>query len=148
MPGGRAQRTVVFQGKPEKVLTEKYGLLYLVEKHEVQMESQLMRVVAQHTFPERIERADLHERVAVRDQEVDPLLHLVGRLLRKGHGQDLIRPGRLGRDKVGDPMRDDFGFSGASTGDDQEGPFAIHDRPCLLLVQALQQLIHRPHLRT
>ena len=141
MPGGNAERTVVIEGKAKELLPEKDGLFDVVQEPEIRRISEVKGIVAQNPLSKRVERADFDEGRAVRDEQIDPLLHLVGRFLGKGYGQDLFRFGQLGGDEVGDPLGDDPGLAGSGAGDDEKRPLAMDHRPLLFRVEVFERVL-------
>ncbi|MBA7628977.1 hypothetical protein ES703_36474 [subsurface metagenome] len=138
---GITQGTVVFQGELKKMLSEKNGLLHIIQKLEIRRIPQFNAVISQHSFAKRIECADLDEGVTVRNQEVHSLFHLVGGFLSKGDGKDFLRLGKLGGDQIGDPVSDDLGFPCARPCDDEQRARSVSHGIFLDRIQGIQQLL-------
>jgi hypothetical protein len=68
----------------------------------------------------------------------DAVLHLAGRLVGEGDGEDLRRIGPPGRDDMGDAGRQDAGLAGAGAGQDEHRPVECLDRLALLRVQPIE----------
>jgi hypothetical protein len=75
------------------------------------------------------------------DQGSDPIAHLVGRLVREGDRQDLIRVCPPGRQQPGDPVRQGTGLARSRPGEDQQRPLVEGDRLALRAVQAREQAL-------
>ena len=105
------------------------GLPLIGENWEDPREPELERVLPDQPVAERMERPDRRVRVAVRDELVDPDLHLRGGLLGERQREDLRRPRPARRDQPGDPPGDDLGLAGPGPGDDEERAVAVRDRP-------------------
>ena len=98
-------------------------------------------MLADHPVAEGVEGRDDGVRVAVRDEPIDPGLHLLGGLVGEGEGQDLRGLGAPGGDQPGDPPGDDLGLAGAGAGDDEERTLAVGDRALLVGVEAGEQRV-------
>ena len=133
------ERPVVVERQAEQVLAEEDGLVDVGQQPEVRRIAGVEGVVAQDPLAERVEGADLGEGRGVGHEDVDPGLHLAGRLLGEGHGQDLGGAGGLDGDQPGDAVGDDLGLARAGPGDDQQRPFPVQDGPALGGVEALEQ---------
>ncbi len=96
-------------------------------------------VGAQHPGAGGVEGRHPHRPGRAADQLLDPLLHLVCRLVGEGDREDLARPGRAGRQQVGDPVGEDPGLARAGAGEDEQRPFAVADGGALGVVEVGQQ---------
>ena len=76
----------------------------------------------------------------------DPVLHLAGRLVGEGDGEDLER-GQALIDQMGDPVGEDAGLSRPGTGDDEQRPAVVQHRVVLGRIETGEQgrLRHRSH---
>ena len=119
---GIAQRPVFVQVEGEEPLAQEDHDLGPGQHAQIRRQAELERELADQPIAERVEGGDRRVRVAVRDELVDPNLHLVGGLVREGQGQDLRGPGPPGGDQPGDPAGDHLGLAGARPGDHQERP--------------------------
>ena len=73
------------------------------------------------------------------DQGGDPLLHLAGRLVGEGDGEDLPRLRAAGRQQVGDPVGQHTGLARAGASDDQQRTALVPDGCALLVVEPFEQ---------
>ena len=108
---------------------------------DVARQSELERVLPDQSVAKRMERPDRGVRVAIRDELIDPNLHLRGGLFRERQTEDLRRPGAAGGDEPGDPPRDHLRLAGTGSGHDQQRPVAVRDRPELLRVQSTEERV-------
>ncbi len=136
-----AERPVGVQVEREEVLAQEDDDLRPGQHPDVRRQPQLEGVFADDPVAERVEGPDCRIGVAVRDQLVDPELHLRRGLLREGEGKDLRRLRASSRDEPGDPARDDLRLARPGTRDDEERPVAVCDRAELFRVQAAEQRI-------
>ncbi len=146
--GRVAQGPVLVQSQLEHVLAQEHDRLRAREDPHVRRQAELERELPDQAVPERMERRDRRVRVAVRHQLVHADLHLVRGLVREREGQDLRRTRALGGDEPGDPARDDRRLAGTRARDDQQRSVAVHDRPALLGVEPLEQLVRAGGHRT
>jgi len=86
-----------------------------------------------------VERPDPHLLGRFADQRLDPTTHLPGRLVRKSHRQQPVRPHPMGRDQVGDPGRQHAGLAAAGAGEDQQRAVTVRDRFLLGRIEARKQ---------
>ena len=77
-------------------------------KHRV---AQLVGVPAEDPDAGRVERRHPHLLGHRADQRLDPLAHLVGRLVGEGDGEDLERRDALLADEIGDPVGEHAGLA-------------------------------------
>ena len=107
-PGRIAERPVGVQLQPEEPLPQEDHRLRARQDPRLRRQPELQRMLADDAVPERVERGDERVRVAVRHQLVDAQLHLLGRLVGEGEGEDLggLRPFR--GDQPGDAPRHDL----------------------------------------
>ena len=75
----------------------------------------------------RVEGRDPHAPRSGPDQLGDPVLHLTGRLIGEGDGQDLPGGGIAAGDEVGDPAGEHSRLTGSGPGHDQQWPAAVDD---------------------
>jgi hypothetical protein len=114
------------------VLREKERLRRLVEDREPGRDADLDSEARQRVLTERVKRGNLGVGVAIRNEHVDPLLHLGRGLFVEREREDLGRTGPSCRDQVCDAARDHGGLAGAGAGHDEERPLVVLDRGPLL----------------
>ena len=136
-----AERPVLVELELEQVLAQEDHDLRPGQDADVRRQPELERELADEPVAERVERADRRVRVAVRDELVDPDLHLLGGLVRERQGEDLRGPRPARRDQPGDPPGDDLGLAGPGAGDDEQRPVAVGHGPQLLRVQPAEQRV-------
>jgi hypothetical protein len=73
------------------------------------------------------------------DERADPVLHLVGGLVRERDGEDLERADAPVLDQVGDPGREDLGLAAAGAGDDQQRAVGVGGGLALDGVEVVEQ---------
>jgi hypothetical protein len=71
---------------------------------------------------------------ALAEQHGDAFAHFFGCLIRKGHRQDIERRRAVRGNQVGDPMGQRFGFTGTSTGLNQQRPIYALDGAALFII--------------
>ena len=100
-----------------------------------------LAVLAKHAGAQRMEGARLDVPAGLADEADDPLAQLRGRAVRERDREDL--PGRhvLHADEVRDPVGEDARLARAGAGQDQQRPFGGRDRPRLLRVEAVDDLL-------
>ena len=96
-------------------------------------------VGAEHPGAGRVEGHHPHRAGGAADQQLDPLAHLLRRLVGERDRQDLVRPRLAGAEQVGDPVGEHAGLARAGAGQDQQRPLAVRDGVALGLVQTLQE---------
>ena len=72
-------------------------------------------------------------------KQLQPLLHLAGRLVGEGDGQDLGWVRTVLTDQMGDPMGEGTGLAATGAGHHQQGAFVVIHRPALGVVEAGQK---------
>ena len=112
-----------------------------VVDREGRLQAEPGRLAAQDPHARRVERHHPHRLGARADEVGDPLLHLAGRLVGEGDGEDLAGLDVPGGQQVGDPVGEDPGLAGPGTGDDEQRRAVVDDGLALLRVQALEQLL-------
>jgi hypothetical protein len=108
---------------------------------DIDRQAQLERVFPDQTIAEGVEGADRRLGVAIRDELIDPDLHLIGRLVRKGQREDLGRFGPSRRDQPRDSPGDDLCLAGTCAGDDEQRPLPVRDRAQLLRIETAKQSV-------
>ena len=111
----------------------------LVIDREVRREVDHAGVPAQDSDAGRVERRHPHLLGHGPNEDRDPLLHLVGRLVGEGDGQDFERRHAL-VDQPGDPPGQDPGLAGAGAGHNQQRTTDVGDRIELRRVQPFGQV--------
>ena len=119
---GIAQRAESVQGKLVEVLAQEGDLLGARQDGHLVRQAHGQPVLADEPITEGVERADDRIGETVRDELIDPLLHLGRGPLGEGQGQDLRGPGLLLRDEPRDAAGEDRGLTGTRPGDHQERP--------------------------
>ena len=137
--GRVGQRAIALELELEQPLAQEDDHLRAGQDADVGRQAELQGVLADEPIPEGMERGDGGVGVAVRDQLVDPDLHLRRRLVGEGQGEDLRRPGPPGGDQPGDPTGHHLGLAGARPGDHEERTLAVGHRPALLGVEPAEQ---------
>ena len=94
--GRVAQRPVRLEPELEHVLAQEHDRLRPRQHPHVRRQPQLERELPDEPVAERVEGRDRRVRVAVRDELVDPRLHLVRGLVGERQGEDLRPAGRAG----------------------------------------------------
>ena len=140
-PGRVAERPVALELEREQVLAQEDDRLGPAQDPDVRGQAQLERVFADQPVAERVERPDRGVRVAVRDELVDPDLHLGRGLLGERQGENLGRPRPTARDQPGDPPRDHLGLPGSGPGHDEERAVAMRDRFELFRIESAEQRV-------
>jgi hypothetical protein len=79
--------------------------------------------------------------VARPDEHLDPLAHLLRRLVGERDREDLVGARLLGAHQVGDAVREHARLARAGAGEDQQRPLAVHDGVALGRVETRQQLV-------
>ena len=138
VPRRVAERPEVVERQLEQARPEEQHLLGPVQDPEGRRQSELEGVLPEEPVAERVEGRDADVGVAVRDEDVDALLHLERGLVGEREREDLLRPRPARGDEVGDAAREDGGLAGPGPGDDQERPLVVGDRLALGLVQVVQ----------
>src|SRR5262249_35788209 len=124
---GITEGPVVLEGELEKVIAHEDDLLRAREYPEVWSEPELEGVLLDEAIAEGVEGRDLHVRIAVGDELVDPFFHLRRRLVREGEGEHLGRTRAARGDEVSDAPSDDGGLARPCPRDDQEGTRLVSD---------------------
>jgi hypothetical protein len=78
------------------------------------------------------------------DKPIEPLLHLVGRFVRKREGENLLSRDADVRDEVRDPVRDDACLAAPRPGEDQEWAMNVQDGFTLCGVEPLNKATQSP----
>ena len=97
---------------------------------------ELGRLATQDPHAGRVERRHPHLLGDRSHQGGDPLLHLVGRFVSEGDGEDLERRHAGLGDEPGDPVGEHAGLARSGPGNDQQGAIAVGDGLALDWVQA------------
>ena len=106
----------------EHALAHDVDLLGLVGDPEVGPDAAAGPVLAQDASAQPVEGGDPHPaRDVGREEFLEPVAHVAGRLPRGRDGGDLARSGAALLDEVGDPRDDDARLAGAGGGDDEDG---------------------------
>ncbi len=111
----------------------------LVVDREAARVAEALGVGAEHPRAGGVERHHPHRPGRAPDQLADALAHLRRRFVGEGDREDLPRPGRAGREQVGDAAGQDPGLAGPGAGDDQQRPLAVQHGLALGLVEVGQQ---------
>src|SRR5688572_15005182 len=77
------------------------------------------------------------------DQSLDPLPHLLRRLVGERHRQDLVAPGVPAPDEIGDPIGNDARFARASACENEQRPVAVQHGVPLFRIQLLEEIHDR-----
>src|SRR5688572_22473247 len=77
------------------------------------------------------------------DQSLDPLPHLLRRLVGERHRQDLVGPGVPAPDEIGDPIGNDARFARASACENEQRPVAVQHGVALFRIQLLEEIHDR-----
>ena len=114
------------------------GVVRVVDR-EIGREADELGILPQQPGPEAVKRAqpDPHPR---RELGHAPL-HLVGRLVGEGEGQNLRRPDAV-REQVGDAVGDDAGLAAARPGEHQQRPVAVEHGLALRFGEMIEEWIH------
>ena len=93
-PGRVPERAILVEVQPEEPLGQEDHRLGPRQDPRLRREAELQGVLADHAVAEGVERRDDGVRVAVRDEPIDPGLHLVGCLVGEGRGRGSPRASR------------------------------------------------------
>ena len=99
-------------------------------------------VCAQQTVRDAVEGANPHAVLRGADQLFNPVAHLGGGLVGKGHGQNGVRRAVLYRHQPSDPVYQNAGFTTAGTGQYQQIAARRGNHGALFVVQAVEQKGH------
>ena len=88
-----------------------------------------------------MEGGDPHRTSSLTNKFDDTRTHLVGRLIREGNGQDLVRPSIGGRQKMSDAPGEHSGLAGARTSDDQKWRPPVANGPGLRFSETFTEFI-------
>ena len=113
----------------------------LVVDRELARVAEPVRVRAQHACAGGVKRHQPHRARPGADEQLDPLAHLLRRLVRERDREDLVGPRLPGREQVRDPVRQHARLARARAGEDQQRPLAVQDRRALRLVEPAQQAV-------
>jgi hypothetical protein len=102
-------------------------------------DTETLALASQDPHAGGVEGADPHRLGPRTDQGGHALLHLAGRLVGEGDGQDLPWLRAPGSQQVRDPVREDAGLAGAGAGHDQERTALVPDRLALRVVEPFEQ---------
>ena len=98
-------------------------------------------VGAQHPRAGGVERHHPHRAGGAADEQLDPLAHLLRRLVGERDREDLVRARLLGAHQVGDAVGEHARLARAGAREDQQRPLAVHDGVSLGRVETRQQLV-------
>ena len=88
-------------------LLDDRDLIGRVVNHEITRQPDLRRFPPQQPRAQRVERGEPDPAGIGSDQPLDPLPHLLRRLVGERHRKDLVGPGVPAPDEIGDPIGDD-----------------------------------------
>ncbi len=114
-------------------------LIVGVEDGETGFETDQFGVAAQDLDTDGVKGAEpRHAFDGAADELADTLLHFARRLVGEGDGEDLRGIGPAGRQDVCDARRQNAGFAGAGTGEDQDGAIERQDSLLLFGIEAVE----------
>ncbi len=135
MAVGIGERPEFFKRKFEKMFFQEEAQRSAREDLGIGGQAQPQGVLLEEALSKGVEGQDVHGRVAVGHQRVDPFFHLPRGLIREGQGQQFFGPRRLRGDQPGDPAGQHGGLARAGSCHDQQRSFAMGDSPELLGIQ-------------
>src|SRR4029079_49037 len=100
-----------------------------------------LAVAAQDASAERVEGARVDVATGLADERDDPLAQLPGGAIRERDREDRPGPDVPDPDQVRDAVGEDAGLAAAGAGQDQQRALGCRDGPCLLGVEALDDLV-------
>ena len=113
----------------------------IVQHHQVFGVLHRVAVLVQHRDAKAVEGADI-ACVVVPDQLMDALPHLAGRLVGKGHAQDMAGQDAQRIDQIGIPPRERPGLARARARDHADDPLGRCHSPALRVIQFFQKFCH------
>ena len=117
------------------------ALVGRVVDRELARVAELVGVGAHHPRAGGVEGHDPHRARGAADEQLDALAHLGRRLVGERDREDLARPGLVGPQQVGDPVREDAGLARAGAGQDQQRALAVGDGVALGRIQACEEVV-------
>ena len=120
-------------------------LVGLVVDREVRLVGKPRRLAAEDAPAGGVEGHHPHALGDVAEDGLEAALHLPGRLVREGDGEDLVRLHAAGRDEMGDAVGEHARLPRAGAGDDEHGPFRGEHRLALGGVQVREVLLGGGH---
>ena len=124
-----------------QALLDQPPLVGRVVDRELARVAEPVRVRAQHARAGGVERHHPHRARRAADEQLDPVAHLLRRLVRERDGEDLVRPCLARAQQVGDPVGEHARLARAGAGQDEQGPGARGHGLALGRVEPLQERV-------
>jgi hypothetical protein len=115
-------------------------LIGRVVDHEVARQPDLRRLTPQQPRTQGVERREPHPARLVANERLDPLAHLLRRLVGERDREHLVRLRVAVADEVGDAIRDDARLARAGAGKDEQRPITMQHRFALFRVQFVEEI--------
>lgn len=116
-----------------------------VKDNEAARNADVFAVLPEYAHANTVKSSHIRHKPAIigvfAQQMSHPLAHLLGSLIGKSNGQDVIRRGLVGSYKISDAMRQCLGFAGPGTSLNKQRPFRSFNGAALLRIQTLQELV-------
>ncbi len=135
---GARRPFLVVQILGDDELLQQAELIVGIEDGEIGREAHDLGMAAQQPGGERMEGAEPPALHRPADEGRDPVLHLAGRLVGEGDGEQLLRPGLAGHQDMAEARRQHPGLAGARPGQDQDRAFGRLDGLTLGFVQQFE----------
>src|SRR3989338_886330 len=97
----------------------------------------------QNALAKSVERGDPQVHIAIRQNFIHALLHLIRGLVGESERQNLVRLDVPLHDEPGEPARDDSGFAGSSSGNNQKRTLWMNYGRLLLWVEVFEDVLIR-----
>ena len=135
---GARRPFLVVQILGDDELLQQAELIVGIEDGEIGREADHLGMAAQQPGGQRMEGAEPPALHRPADEGRDPVLHLAGRLVGEGDGEQLLRPGLAGHQDMAEAGRQHPGLAGARPGQDQDRAFGRLDGLALGFVQRFE----------